>query len=60
MKPTTWSSSSATMPMQFRWRRQRMKSSSDQGNSKLSFSIAKTSAMSRRIIQRMWIRSFGF
>ena len=34
MKPTTRSLCSATMPMQFRWRRQRMKSSSDQGNSK--------------------------
>src|SRR5262245_23150755 len=53
MKPTTRSLCSATMPMQFRWRRQRMKSSSDQGNSKHCASIARTSDMSRRIIQRM-------
>src|SRR6185437_5085422 len=40
-------------PMQLRWRRQRRKSFSDQGNSKLSDSIASASCMSRRIIQRM-------
>src|SRR5262249_47547825 len=51
--PTTFSLASATMPMQFRCRRQRMKSSSYQGNSKQSCSILSTSGMSRRIIQRM-------
>ena len=57
MNPTTWSSCSATMPMQLRCRRHRTKSSSSQGNSKLSASMAMTSGMSRRIIQRMWTRT---
>ena len=57
MNPTTRSSCSATMPMQLRCRRQRMKSSSSQGNSKLSASMARTSGMSRRIIQRIWTRT---
>ena len=52
MKATTESAISATMPMQFRCRMHRVKSSSDQGNSKASCSISKTSVMSRRIIQR--------
>ena len=34
-----------------------MKSSSNQGNSKLCRSMPSTSAMSRRIIQRMWTRT---
>src|SRR5215831_5781480 len=53
MKPTTRSSHSATIPMQLRWRKQRRKSFSHQGNSKPSVSIAKTSGISRRIIQRI-------
>lgn len=55
MKATTESAYSATMPMQVRCRRDLVKSSSDQGNSNASRSIASTSGMSRRIIQRTWI-----
>src|SRR5262245_7264819 len=55
MNPTTRSSASATMPMQFRCRRHFRKSSSVQQNSKLSRSVRRTSVMSRRIIHRMWV-----
>ena len=44
-------------PEQSRWRRQRIKSSSNQGSLKLSPSTSKTSGMSRRIIQRTSTRS---
>src|SRR5262245_28172316 len=57
MNPTTSLSHSATIPMQLRCRKQRKKSFSHQGNSKLSDSIASTSGMSRRIIQRMCVFS---
>src|SRR5438128_6753696 len=60
MKPTTFSPCSATMPMQFRWRKQRRKSSSVHEYSKLSCSVCRTSGMSLRIIQRMWTRSVSF
>jgi hypothetical protein len=43
--------------MQFRCRRQRVKSSSDQGNSKASRSMVATSGMSRRIIHLTWMPS---
>jgi len=52
MKATTESAISATIPMQLRCRRQLVKSSSDQGNSNASCSMATTSDMSRRIIHR--------
>src|SRR5438874_8648256 len=54
MNPAMVSPCSATMPMQFRWRRQRRKSSSVQAYSKLARSVRITSGMSRRIIHRMW------
>src|SRR6266545_4837793 len=54
MKPMTESPRSATIPMQFRWRRQRRKSSSVHAYSKLDSSMPITSGMSLRIIHRMW------
>ena len=48
------------MPMQLRWRSSGGNPPRTRGNSKLACSVARTSGMSRRIIQRIWTRNWVF